>query len=1257
MSHSTTDAGENAQNIRSAERFFLYSSSSAFLFAVADDDVVREDCSAILRFSLLGKGKTLRIHDWERDGEGFYPVEQLRRLTQKYPDTDGLILCGLDAALYHNPHFLEQLNFAREALSSFGIPMLFWLSSDAMRKLNWEALDLFSQRAGGTLYFTAGGESEVVGDTPRKVYETDFDKSLRHALEARLQLLQHQLQEAELKQGDAAERANDVVLELLRLYLRLPGNRGAVQLLLERYQHDFDFEKPAICADVANAYAETGESGKARLLLEKALQRYRDRSQVNPEAYRSLVAKTLNSLAQVHSTMKSVEVAEETYGEALAIFCALAATNPRLWQPDVAATLSEMAQLHSAASQEYGEALAIYRELAEANPRRWQPYVALTLNTLSTVQAALNDMTTATQGYQEALTITGELDSAVTWLHISDLHLSDRSRYDQEVILRALVASVKQFREEGRGPDLIVVTGDIALGGKAEEYLQATLFFDELLAAAGLDKRRLFVVPGNHDVDRTVNEFLPRTLDGDASSDRFFDPAGVPLRSQFQKLQAYAAWYNSYFAGVRSFPTDTTCSAVELVQIRQLRVAMLLLNSVLFSIDDHDHCKLLLGRRCLDKATIALQEQAADLNIALLHHPLDWLSAVERANIRATLGASVDLLLHGHHHETDTESIVSQHGGYLKLGAGASYQSREWPNRAMYATAQGGQVTICPICYHDKPREVWTLDTALFPSPFYTGKFPLLKRSSPGTAEAQAVTPLDGDHLHDYHEALRGELDISNLLGTHALENVPVALTDTIVALRLSDTWRSDGEGRHAHSASPDEACPATEQDEGFNEQIRKPEEVMRLVFEKKRLMLIIGDPGSGKTTLLKHYALTSLDNRQKLGFTEPILLVFLPLRDLIMEEGHYAPLTSNLVAWSKLHNLEIEKEHFFNWMQQRSTLLLFDGLDEISDPKQRIKACGWIDRIVASSPKIRAVVTSRSTGYRKAKSIVTFLAQKKNRGVQALARVPLLLQIMAMLWKDRDYLPASRLKLYEAALRVLAPVSLWMQEVVKRDEVEQAAMQQQMQLQLKTLTKRYSAEEFCKNLVNRAGLLVEYRDREYLFRHKSFREYMAGLQLQKECSREQRMATFAGYFGDDWWNEPLRFFIGQADAATFDAFMRELFNSPVSEEMTPKQRDLLTILIEEAPQIATDALQCKLMEPATTLNRQRYLVQCLNAIGELDAHKEALEVVRQFNLSDLSKERPLAAGIINDPLGAEYLLIKGGTFTLLADEKAGNCG
>ena len=61
-------------------------------------------------------------------------------------------------------------------------------------------------------------------------------------------------------------------------------------------------------------------------------------------------------------------------------------------------------------------------------------------------------------------------------------------------------------------------------------------------------------------------------------------------------------------------------------------------------------------------------------------------------------------------------------------------------------------------------------------------------------------------------------------------------------------------------------------------------------------------------------------------------------------------------------------------------------------------------------------------------------------------------------------------------------------------------------------------------------------------------------------------------------------------------------------------------------------------------MNQQRYVVQCLEAIGKLDGHTDALEVIQRFKQSGLSNEQ-VATNVINDPLGAEYILIKGGTF------------
>ena len=312
---------------------------------------------------------------------------------------------------------------------------------------------------------------------------------------------------------------------------------------------------------------------------------------------------------------------------------------------------------------------------------------------------------------------------SVTWLHVSDFHLSDKGPYNQNVILNALFSSVRRLRGECHAPDLIFATGDIAQNGKATEYAYATEFFNALLDAAGVTKKELFIVPGNHDVDRRMGKGLARTLESNDEADEYFDPE-IPTPHLTQKFKAFSEWYNDYFEDIKAFPTNTTCSQVEVVSVNGCNVAILPLNSALFCIDDNDNNKLLIGRRCLGKTTEQLQCLVkADLNIALLHHPLDWLSLVERANIRAILGSKVDILLHGHYHETETEGIVLANGGYLKLAAGASYQTRQHPNSAMYATFDGNYVEIFPIHYVDKPQEIWTLDTGIFPTPPYTKRF------------------------------------------------------------------------------------------------------------------------------------------------------------------------------------------------------------------------------------------------------------------------------------------------------------------------------------------------------------------------------------------------------------------------------------------------------------------------------------------------------------------------------------------------------
>ncbi len=97
------------------------------------------------------------------------------------------------------------------------------------------------------------------------------------------------------------------------------------------------------------------------------------------------------------------------------------------------------------------------------------------------------------------------MDGTLTWLHLSDLHASQRSGWDARRVLKALGKDLRTLVDEHElHPDLIFFTGDAAFAGRAEELDTAAGLFEEVRQICGVDRENVFLVPGNHDVDRTV---------------------------------------------------------------------------------------------------------------------------------------------------------------------------------------------------------------------------------------------------------------------------------------------------------------------------------------------------------------------------------------------------------------------------------------------------------------------------------------------------------------------------------------------------------------------------------------------------------------------------------------------------------------------------------------------------------------------------------------------------------------------------------
>lgn len=100
-----------------------------------------------------------------------------------------------------------------------------------------------------------------------------------------------------------------------------------------------------------------------------------------------------------------------------------------------------------------------------------------------------------------------------SWIHISDIHIlhgTRKSQVDQEMVLQALVGDIVSTTGstymEIPTPDSVFITGDIAFSGgekNRNEYQFAKKWLQDIANSANISKDNLFIVPGNHDVQRS----------------------------------------------------------------------------------------------------------------------------------------------------------------------------------------------------------------------------------------------------------------------------------------------------------------------------------------------------------------------------------------------------------------------------------------------------------------------------------------------------------------------------------------------------------------------------------------------------------------------------------------------------------------------------------------------------------------------------------------------------------------------------------
>lgn len=285
--------------------------------------------------------------------------------------------------------------------------------------------------------------------------------------------------------------------------------------------------------------------------------------------------------------------------------------------------------------------------------------------------------------------------AGLSWLHLSDWHQKGRE-FERFKVRDALMMDIREranINHHLEKIDFVVFSGDVAYHGVTEEYQAAVdQLFTPLLKAAGVGLDRLFIVPGNHDLEWAALSMLPADLLQKLDSPHKVNEWLTEKRRRralLEPMAAYSQFVTSYLGGNAS--PEPAYGYTRSIEAGGKRIAIISLNSAWLCArnkDDkgkvNDRGYLIIGE-CQVYDALA-QAEDAEMLIAILHHPFDWMIEFDQHRVEESLRRQCHFILHGHQHRPLVEVVRSTTGECVTIPAGACY-NREVASDLFYTNA------------------------------------------------------------------------------------------------------------------------------------------------------------------------------------------------------------------------------------------------------------------------------------------------------------------------------------------------------------------------------------------------------------------------------------------------------------------------------------------------------------------------------------------------------------------------------------------
>ncbi len=897
-------------------------------------------------------------------------------------------------------------------------------------------------------------------------------------------------------------------------------------------------------------------------------------------------------------------------------------------------------------------------------------------------------------------------------LHISDLHISADNKSEWSKVLDALIARLKtDSKEHCLNPEIVVVSGDIAFSGVKKEYDLAKVFFDKLLENLGLTDDKLFLVPGNHDVD------MEKYLKSEVPVYKNMDDLNNELKNSAARDKLFAGM-SDYFDFVKeNYPHLSNIQDSLVPFVNQFKakngkkIGIVGLNSAWM-------CRKLqetvaIGEYQVKTAMDVSKSHGNDITVVIFHHPLSWLWKDDR--IISCRHFKKPIFLIGHLHEAEGSHVEDYDVDYYQFQSGGAYTEKKVKSSSRFQHIEiDWNQNIINLNFRKFNENKWNVDIKTGKNGnkkfdltgFSIGSVKVLTDESIKPKSDRAEKRKQYQKFTTY---LKSAVNEHRFLPTKGFETNfrhPIEIEQVYINMRGYVHGFDHGSKQNMGNFVERDDLSSLDIKAAFN------------ALKKRNIkdMAVLGDPGSGKTTLLKYILLMFAEDKamDKFGIEDSIVPFFASLREL--KDSDKEKFEDFMIRECKLKQFGVTKTVFKKLLENGDAVILLDGLDEVSNREKRLKTCSWIDDSRKRYADTKFIITSRFAGYtgdsrleggvmelsiqdftpdevkafllkwfqsvevaihpgtneEKCKEKGWESAEKlaevilKSEYLLNLAKNPLILQIIALVHKDRGVLPQRRVELYVECVNVLLekwdtskgldvllsarearcvlqPVALWLQREVGRKSALLKDIVEVIKEPLEEIGRAdINPEELLINIRDRSGVFTGYSESEYGFAHLSFQEYLAAEQIRNRRLKDKNaIKTLVDNYQERWWREVILLCLALDNPSVIEEFMEKIIKAPAFKDDIALVQDAIKDSIIKPLQSFINAIKDKTLDIRTRQN----VARVLNQIGG----DKAIAVLKEsdINVGRIDMTLPMlqveiteSQSIINKIDGSEMVLI-----------------